>query len=55
MKSQNQCVECGQPAPHNLICHRCLPLYGETKLVDDVCQCVTCRSDVAGIVPCDEQ
>lgn len=53
MKPQNQCVECGKPAPHNLICAACLPEYGETKLTDDVCQCVSWRSDVAGFVPCE--
>ena len=23
------------------------------RLVDDCCQCTTCRSDMAGIAPCD--
>lgn len=49
--SCDECIECGKPAPHNLICDECAPDYAD-KLVTDECTCVACRSDLAGIVPC---
>jgi len=33
--SQNQCAECGGPAPHRMLCPKCLPAYGE-RFTDDV-------------------
>lgn len=35
MTGQNQCAECGGPAPHRMLCPACLPLYGE-RFTDDV-------------------
>ena len=50
----NQCIECGEPAPHRLICAACLPSYGE-MLSDDICRCDTCKTDCAGIIPCERE
>lgn len=47
----NQCAECGGPAPRTLLCDGCRIEY-DRPFVDDTCQCPSCRSDCAGIVPC---
>lgn len=48
MKRQNECVECGSPASRRMLCKACEPLY------DDVCRCVSGRSDMADIIPCEK-
>lgn len=35
MSFENQCAECGGPAPHRLLCAQYLPEYGE-RFTDDV-------------------
>ena len=35
MTGANQCAECGGPAPHRMLCAKCMPLYGE-RFTDDV-------------------
>ena len=58
------CVECGTTTPNlSLICDTCAPLYPDAvqpvsqpynlpPLVGDECPCPSCRSDMAGLVPC---
>lgn len=52
MTGTDLCAECGGPAPHRMLCAQCLPQY-EAAIIDDECTCVSCRSDCAGIVPCE--
>lgn len=44
------CAECGGPAPHRMLCPTCAIEYGEAP-----CDCHPCRSDLAGVVPCDRR
>lgn len=47
------CAECGERTDeHSLICNRCQPLYRDEPHIDDACTCISCRSDMAGLVPC---
>lgn len=53
MTPQNACAECGGPADRTLLCAKCRPIYD--RLVTDECGCVSCRSDLARITPCEKE
>ena len=47
------CGECGKEHPsYSGICDQCAPLYAEPK---HACDCRTCTSDLARIVPCEKE
>lgn len=52
------CAECGaEGANARQLCPACEPLYTDNdpepfQLVGDECDCIVCRSDLAGLVPC---
>lgn len=61
---RNQCVECGNPAERNMVCDTCAPDYADIAAMfapsptvqasmGDECGRVSCRSDLAGLAPCE--
>lgn len=53
-QGRDTCAECGSlNADTGNLCRQCRDEegYGE-RFSDDVCKCLACRSDMAGLVPC---
>lgn len=53
-QGRDTCAECGSlNADTGNLCQQCRDErgYGE-RIVDDVCPCPACVSDMAGLVPC---